>query len=117
MIHYRPINGRLPENGGPGCDLNLYRERFATVEASTSRVRKAKRAADDSLRRALDAPEPHVTTNMIFVALWEEHLRDREALFAAMRQLEDARVALRATACGFAAKDDPAASAGRQPAG
>lgn len=117
MIHYRPTSGQPPENGEPGYDLSLYRERFAAVEALTSQIRKAKRAADESLRRALDAPEPHETTNTIFVALWETHLRDREALFAVMRRLDDAREELRRIVAGFGAKDRPTKPVGRQLAG
>ncbi|MEO5758280.1 MAG: hypothetical protein ABIQ51_15630 [Mesorhizobium sp.] len=63
-------------------------------------VRKAKRAAHDSLARANDAPGPHETTNTIFVGLYEAHLRDREAMFAAMRQLDMAREVRRAIATG-----------------
>lgn len=117
MIHCRPTDRQRPENGGPGCDLTLYRERFAAVEASASQVRKAKRAADESLRRAQEAPEPHVSTNTVFVALWDEHMRDREALFAALRRLDDAREELRRIATGFGAKERPATSTGRKLAG
>lgn len=117
MIHYRPTSGQPPENGGPGCDLSLYRERLAAVETLTSQVRTTKRAADESLRRVLDAPEPHVSTNTIFVALLEGHLRDREALFAAMRRLDEAREELRRIVAGLGAKDSPTKSVGRQLAG
>lgn len=63
-------------------------------------VRSARQAADESLRRAQAAPEPHETGNTIFVFLYEEHLRDREALFAALRDLDKAQAALRDVAAG-----------------
>jgi len=56
-----------------------------------AKVEDAKRKANNSLRRAQSAPEPHVTTNSIFVSLYEEHLRDRESLFSSLRQLDDMR--------------------------
>jgi hypothetical protein len=45
--------------------------------------------------RANEAPEPHETSNDIFVMLYEAHWNDREALFDAMRRLEGARETLR----------------------
>jgi len=98
MIHSRTSQGSLPENDTQGETPRSHRAGIANVEVLLSDVRRAKNAADESLRRAQDAPEPHGTINTIFVALWEEHLRDREALFAAMRELDEAREALRATA-------------------
>jgi len=56
-----------------------------------AKVEDAKRKAHNSLRRAQSAPEPHVTTNAIFLSLYEEHLRDRESLFSSLRQLDDMR--------------------------
>lgn len=100
MIHYGQAQGSSLEHGASDPESSRHRERFAVVEASAYAVRRAKRAADESLRRAQDAPEPHVTTNSIFVALWEAHLGDREALFAAMRRLDEAREALRSSAAG-----------------
>ena len=108
MIHYRPTREPFPENCGPVATSSRHRELFVAVEALLSDVREAKRAADRSLRRAQEAPEPHVTTNTIFVALYEAHLSDREALFAAMRRLDEARESLRAIATGIAATDGPA---------
>lgn len=105
MIHYRPPQGPSSENGVPAEGSSRHREQFAALEASLSQLRRAKRAAGESLRRVQDAPEPHETTNTIFVALWEAHLRDREALFTAMRQFEDAREALRRIATGMGAGD------------
>lgn len=107
MIHYRPTNGQPAENGYADCDSNLYRECFTTVEALTLQIRRAKHAADESLRRALDAPEPHETTNTIFVACWESHLRDREALFETMRRLDAAREELRRIVARFGQPDRP----------
>jgi hypothetical protein len=95
MIHCKPTPGQYPADRVSGGDLSLYRECFTAVETLTSQVRTARRAADESLRRALDAPEPHETTNTVFVALWEAHLRDREMLFSTMRDLDDARAELR----------------------
>lgn len=98
MIHFRQAHGSPLENGASDLGSNRHRELFVAVEASLSQVRKAKRAADESLRHAQEAPEPHATTNSMFIALWEAHLSDREALFAAMRKLEEAREALRSDA-------------------
>jgi hypothetical protein len=95
MIHYRATETSPPDLGGTSCDPIVYRESFAAVEALGSVVRRAKRAAEESLRRAQAAPEPHAATNAIFGALCEAHLRDREALFAAMRRFDDARRELR----------------------
>lgn len=114
MIHYRHTPERHPENRGAACDASRYRECFAAVEVLTAQVRSAKRTADDSLHRALDAPEPHETTNTIFVALWEAHLHDRETLFAAMRSLDDAREELRRIVAAFGAKGDSATPTGRR---
>lgn len=82
MIHYKPYPCE-PPSGSP----------LEKMEDSLSQLHRAKRAADESLRRAQEAPEPHSTDNSIFVALWEDHLRDREALFSAMRQFDEARKA------------------------
>jgi hypothetical protein len=95
MIHYTPVQEWPPANGASVEEWNRHRERFTTVEASRSHLRKAKRAADESLRRAQDAPEPHTSDNSIFAALWEVHLAHREALFDAMRRLDEASEALR----------------------
>ncbi len=95
MIHYRPTEGRQAGTGAAEPGSSLYRQGFMIVEALASQVATARHAADESLRRALDAPEPHETTNTIFVACWEDHLRDREALFETMRRLDAARDELR----------------------
>ena len=58
-------------------------QRLANVAASLSRLHAAKRAADESLRRAQDAPGAHMGDNTVFVILWEAHLDDREALLSA----------------------------------
>lgn len=97
MIHYRPESGSPPGNGNSAGESSRRPATTKAMEASLSLLRTAKRAADESLRRAQDAPEPHTSDNSIFVALWEAHLADREALFAAMRRLDDARLALRSS--------------------
>ncbi len=113
MIHQRQMRGSPLESGPAEQETSRHRERFAALEASLSAVRRAKRAADDSLRRAQDAPQPHVTTNSIFVALWEAHLGDWEALFAAMRLLDEAREALE-QGTRESGGDSAAVTAGRQ---
>ncbi|CAM5489560.1 hypothetical protein MAUB1S_08201 [Mycolicibacterium aubagnense] len=82
MINYKPSELT--------AETNRDRE-VAALEASLSRLHQAKRMADESLRRAQEAPGPHTSDNSIFVALWEAHLSDRELLFSAMRQLDHAR--------------------------
>ena len=71
----------------------------ADVELWTERVREAKRVADEMLARAEEAPEPHVTTNTIYVARYEAYLDARRDLSAAMRELDAARARLRAVCC------------------
>jgi hypothetical protein len=66
------------------------------VDTAKQLVEKAKHAADISLVRAKAAPKPHEITNPAFVALFEAHQRDKEALFAAMRALDAARLAAQA---------------------
>lgn len=93
MMHFSSLNVR--STGKPCSDAD-FREAVAAVETWRSRVRDAKYAADESLMRLREAPGPHETTNLFFVALHEAHQRDREALFAAMRRLDCATEALRA---------------------
>jgi hypothetical protein len=107
MTHYRPAPEEFASDRVSDCDPSLYRECFAAVEALTSRVRIARRTADESLRRALDAPEPHETTNTVFIALWEAHLRDRELLFSVMRDLDAAREELRRIVIHLGVKTTP----------
>lgn len=107
MMHYKPPRDALTTGG----EQDRYRDRFAAVEASLAAVRSAKRAADESLRRAQEAPGPHVTTNSIFVALYDAHLRDREALFSALRDLDEVRAALRPGAAEQVATDTIRAAA------
>ncbi|MFE0015879.1 hypothetical protein ACFWXH_13610 [Mesorhizobium sp. NPDC059054] len=99
MINYRPSGapGAPFEHGGLTGEASHLRESIAALETSLSRLHQAKRVADESLRRAQDAPGPHTSENSIFVALWESHLGDREMLFSAMRQLDHARQALDST--------------------
>lgn len=122
MIHYKPspyelMPGSPRDDGVSAAESSRHCERFAAMEASLSQLHRAKRAADESLRRAQDAPEPHTTDNSVFVALWEAHLGDREALFSAMRQFDDTREALRSRAAGSGRGDDPAGPVDRRPAG
>lgn len=117
MMHYRPAAAGHRADDASAGDLALYHERFVAVEAAAAGVRKARRIADESLRRAREAPKPHVSANAVFAALWQEHLRDREALFAAMRRLEDAREDLRRLAATLAAADPRPGSAGRRRTG
>ncbi|WP_273728376.1 hypothetical protein [Brucella gallinifaecis] len=58
-------------------------------------VETAKRAANESLRRAQSAPLPHIADNTVFIALFDRHLSDREVLFSKIRQLDDAKASLR----------------------
>lgn len=107
MINFRPsgVSGAPCEPGELTGGANLLRESVAALETSLSRLHRAKRIADESLRRAQDAPGPHTSDNSIFVGLWETHLGDREQLFSAMRQLDRARQALPPGGAGI---DDPA---------
>lgn len=66
----------------------------AELETLRRRVKQAKLKASESLSRANEAPEPHDTTNTVFVALYDSHWRDREELFSVMRQLDAAYRAL-----------------------
>ncbi|MCP8897436.1 hypothetical protein KYK29_21130 [Shinella daejeonensis] len=88
---FRTEFGIAAENRPLDATSNHRRESLSDLENSLLQFRKAKRAADESMRRAQDVPEPHSTDNTIFIALWEAHLADREALFDAMRRLDRAR--------------------------
>ena len=116
MIHDRHLHGP-PKNGPSDEGSSLHRATTAATEASLSQLRRAKRAADESLRRAQDAPEPHTSDNSIFVALWEAHLSDREALFAAMRRLDEVRETLRSSMAGAEPTEGPAKPVDRRLAG
>jgi len=117
MMHCKPTPGRGHEHGGPACDASVYRACFAAVESLAAQVHAARRTADETLRRALEAPGPHETTNTIFVALWEAHLHDREALFAAMRRLDAAREDLRRMVAPFGVAGDLETPSGRRQIG
>lgn len=117
MIHTRLTNGSPLEDSGADSGLNRYRESFAAVEASASAVRRTRRAADESLKRLNSLPEPRTDANPVFVSLLEKHRQDREALFSAMRQLDDAREALRQIAAELARADNMAEPIDRQRAG
>ncbi|HEV2502789.1 MAG TPA: hypothetical protein VGV39_06920 [Mesorhizobium sp.] len=96
MINYEPssIQSAPLEHGESTGSVNPVRESIAALDASLSQLHQAKRNADESLRRAQDAPGPHTSDNSIFVSLWEAHLGDRELLFSAMRQLDRVRQVL-----------------------
>lgn len=97
MIHDRKLHPSDSVNSWQVAPAARHRELRVVVEACVSAVHRAKRAADESLGRLQDAPEPHVATNTFFIGLYDIHQRDRETLFAAMRQLDAAQVALRST--------------------
>lgn len=67
-----------------------------TIASLLAAVEIAKQTANESLRRAQSAPLPHIADNTIFIALFERHLSDREALFSRIRQLDDAKASFRA---------------------
>ncbi|WP_379063764.1 hypothetical protein ACHMW4_19535 [Mesorhizobium sp. UC22_110] len=102
MINYKPssVHGAPLQHGGLTGETDPFHECSAALDASLSQLHQAKRTADESLRRAQDAPGPHTSDNSIFVALWEAHLGDRELLFSAMRQLDRARQAVPPGAAG-----------------
>jgi len=89
------MNHSSSSGGSPHSGSNREREIFTAVEALLVRVRRAKRAADESLKRVNAAPQPHTQDNPVFAAVAETHMADREALFAAMRELDVARARLR----------------------
>ena len=66
------------------------RKTASAVDHARKQVEEARRIADASLLRAKAAPRPHEITNPVFVALFDAHQHDREALFAAMRNLDAA---------------------------
>lgn len=98
MMHAerRDLHGPSSENDVRETVLSSHSALAGEVEVLMAVVSKAKRIADESLARANEAPHPHETSNTIFVALYETHWRDREALFEAMRRLDKAREELRA---------------------
>ena len=107
MMHFNPYK----DAGEPtGDDMRRYRETFAEVEALGALVRRAKRQADLSLTRVNAAPQPHSVGNAVFAVELERHRADRETMFEAMRKLEAARQALRATASDFAMDQDKTAT-------
>ncbi|SFL17795.1 hypothetical protein SAMN04488498_14815 [Mesorhizobium albiziae] len=62
MIHTRHLHGSPPKNGGPVPVSSHRREIFAAVGASLSVVRRATRAADESLAGDYE-PELRATVN------------------------------------------------------
>lgn len=103
MMHFRPeTENSLPNINRDGHRLSR-KDALLRIDMWQARVIKARRTADESLLRVQDAPEPHITTNTLFVALFETHQRDREALFEAMRQLDAARMSLTALDLDIAA--------------
>ena len=65
------------------------RDLAAEIETLNSRVLITKQRVAESLARALEAPA-HDFGDPVFTALYDEHCRDREALFSAMRDLDKA---------------------------
>jgi len=97
MMHFKPAIGYVAGEGGTDGRA------ASAVEESILAFCAAKRAADESLRHVQESPPPHVAANRTFTMLYEAHLRDREALFEAMRRLEEA--------CGAQGqRDTPAAN-------
>ncbi|SJM34248.1 hypothetical protein BQ8482_40030 [Mesorhizobium delmotii] len=72
-----------------------------------SAVRRAKRAADESLRVHHVLEPLATTTNTIFEALRDEHGGHRQPLLEALRGLDVARTATRSIAAGLAKADSP----------
>jgi len=75
---------------------------MAEVEACKEAVCTLKRREAESLARLEEAPEPHLSTNTIYVARYEAYLADRRALAEAMKKLDAARARLRAICCSSA---------------
>ena len=94
MMHFRPEAEKNIHTVAGQERAIAHQDAQLHVEMWQLRVAQARRAADESLLRVQDAPEPHITTNSLFVALFEAHQRDRETLFEAMRQLDAARMYL-----------------------
>ncbi|MAS14287.1 MAG: hypothetical protein CMH69_13350 [Nitratireductor sp.] len=90
MMHLSPIEEFASHHACEADELERHRGKFLRVERLRSKVQAAKRAAAESLSRANETPEPHDGSNTIFVALFDTHCRDREALFEAMRELDEA---------------------------
>lgn len=67
--------------------------KLSAIASLKAAVELAKQTANESLRRAQSAPLPHIADNSIFIALYDRHLSDREALFSRIRELDDARPA------------------------
>ncbi|WEX08537.1 hypothetical protein [Chelativorans sp. AA-79] len=107
MKHCTSIEGHPLPSDSERIDTRRYRELVAEVERQRSRVREARQRAVESLARAHEAPEPLDTANTIFVALYETHWCDREALFTAMRDLDAACEALHAFVSGFGTSTHP----------
>ncbi len=95
MMQYQSIHGRPIRREYPEADQHRYRELEAEVERLRLSVCKVKQRAVESLARTHEVP-PEDPGNTAFVAVYEAHWRDREALFAAMRELEAAVEALNA---------------------
>jgi len=87
MIH---STSNTAASGAPEAGFHAFGNSRMLQELQ-AKVEDAKRKANNSLHRARSAPGPHVTTNAIFLSLYEEHLRDRESLFSSLRQLDDMR--------------------------
>ncbi|WP_090329471.1 hypothetical protein [Nitratireductor aquibiodomus] len=105
MMHLSPIDDFASHHAFEAEELERYRGKYLRVERLRSKVQAAKRAAAESLARANDAPEPHDGSNTIFVALFDAHCRDREALFETMRELDEACGELHVMAGGMQAAE------------
>ncbi|MCV0379531.1 hypothetical protein [Nitratireductor sp.] len=101
MIHLDPIGDFAPHHPCETQELERHRGKLLRVERLRSKVEAAKAAAAESLSRANDAPEPHDSANTLFVALFDAHCRDREKLFEAMRELDEACRELHAASAGM----------------
>ncbi|MEF2073682.1 hypothetical protein [Consotaella aegiceratis] len=94
MIHYTAMGGHPFTSALSEEKRRQYRTLAETVEKLQAVVREAEQAAAQSLAKANAAPRPHTGSNPTFMALYDAHTQHREALFRAMRNLDDARQAL-----------------------
>lgn len=78
-------------SGSIHSDLSSTADEASMLHALLGRVERAKRAADESIARVADVPGPHVADNAIFMAHYDAHCMDREALFDALRRLDAVR--------------------------
>lgn len=105
MMHLSPIEDFASHHAHDASELAWCRGKLLRVERLRAKVQAAKRAAAESLARANDAPQPHDSTNTIFVVLFDTHCRDREALFETMREFDQACGELHTLAGGMQIAD------------